>query len=127
MKKRIFLVDDEADFCFFLAKNLEARGDLQVEVFTDARGLLDRMNASVPDLVVLDVMMPGMDGGDIASRLNQDARTKDIPVIFLTSIVKEEEASQSKGLIGGWRYVSKPVKIEALLALIDRMILLKGT
>lgn len=127
MKKRIFLVDDERDFCFFLAKNLEARGDFQVEAFTDARGLLDRMNTSVPDLVVLDVMMPGMDGGDIASRLDQDARTKDIPVIFLTSIVKEDEASRNKGLIGGWRYVSKPVKIKALLALIDRMILLKGT
>ena len=66
--------------------------------------------------------MPGMDGSDVAAALKEDHKTENIPVIFLTAIVKEMELKSSQGFIAGWHYIAKPVEIAKLLALINKLI-----
>ena len=120
--KKILIIDDEEDFCFFLKQNLEATGSF--EVFTSSSGEqgLELARKFTHDLILLDIMMPGMDGPDVAAELKGDRRTENIPAIFLTAIVKEMEIKSSEGFIAGWHYIAKPVEIAKLLALINNLI-----
>ncbi|MDD5347947.1 MAG: response regulator [Candidatus Omnitrophica bacterium] len=118
MKKTVMVIDDEPDFCFFLKQNLEAAGDFGVVTISDAVRAVSQIRSVKPDIVLLDVMMPGVSGPDIAQELKNDVQTKNIPVVFLTAIVEEEQVKQKQNLIGGWLYISKPVKIDELVALV---------
>ncbi len=124
MTKRILVVDDEKDFCFFLKKNLEAAGSFDVTVCHDGSTALTLAESLKPDLILLDVLMPGMDGPEVARRLKENELTQRIPVVFLTAVVREEEAKDRES-IGGWRYIAKPVKIKELVELINTFTLLK--
>jgi two-component system OmpR family response regulator len=73
-----------------------------------------------PDLILLDVMMPGMDGGDVASELRSDNSLKDIPVVFLTAILKKGEIDSQDGLMGGHPFIAKPVSVEELIKCIEK-------
>lgn len=122
--KRILVVDDEKDFCFFLKKNLEAAGSFDVSVCNDGATALSLAENLRPDLILLDILMPGMDGPEVARQLKENPSTKAIPVVFLTAVVKEDEA-KGRESIGGWRYIAKPVKINELVNLINTLTLLK--
>jgi DNA-binding response OmpR family regulator len=73
-----------------------------------------------PDFILLDVMMPGVDGGEVAARLKEDNALQRIPVVFLTAIVQQEETVPTGGNIGGCEYLAKPVKLEDLVACIEK-------
>ena len=120
--KKILIIDDEEDFCFFLKQNLEAVGSFEVFTSPDGEQGFELAKEIIPDLILLDIMMPGMDGPDVAAELKGDRRTENIPVIFLTAIVKEMEIKSNEGFIAGWHYIAKPVEIAKLLALINRLI-----
>ena len=120
--KKILIIDDEEDFCFFLKQNLEAIGSFEVFTSPDGEQGLELAKKIAPDLILLDIMMPGMDGSDVAAELKRDRRTENIPAIFLTAIVKEMEIKSSEGFIAGWHYIAKPVEIVKLLALINNLI-----
>lgn len=122
--KRILVVDDEKDFCFFLKKNLEAAGSFDVTICHNGPTALSLAENIRPDLVLLDILMPGMDGPEVARQLKENPVTKGIPVVFLTAVVKEDEA-KSKDTIGGWRYIAKPVKIKELVEMINSLTLLR--
>jgi len=124
MMKRILVVDDEKDFCFFLKKNLEAAGSFDVTVCHEGLAALQLAETVRPDLILLDILMPGMDGPEVARRLKENPMTQRIPVVFLTAVVKEEEAKDGES-IGGWRYIAKPVKVKELVDLINTLTLLK--
>jgi len=62
-----------------------------------------------PDLILLDVVMPGMDGGDLASRLEASPQLKGVPIVFLTAAATKQEASARGGRIGGLPFLAKPV------------------
>ncbi len=119
---RVLLVDDEKDLTFFVKKNLEARGDFQVQACNDPRKALAEVKSFQPNIVVLDMMMPEVGGEDVASSLREDISTENLPIVFLTALVKEEEAGANSHLIGGQYFVSKPVKIEELIRVIRRAI-----
>jgi two-component system, OmpR family, response regulator len=68
-----------------------------------------------PDLIILDVAMPGMDGGELASRLSEASSLKTVPIIFLTASVTKQEVSERAGLIGGLPFLAKPVDPAELL------------
>ncbi|MBN2121244.1 MAG: response regulator [Candidatus Omnitrophica bacterium] len=106
MKKKILLVDDEKNVTDILYKFLSRQG---FKVFTaaDAEGCLKIARQEVPDLIVLDVMMPGIDGADLAHNLQEDEKTKNIPIIFLTGAVSEEEVAKKGGQIGNRLFISK--------------------
>lgn len=114
-RKKILLIDDEEDFCFFVRKNLEQTGEFEVMATTKGEKGINLARREKPDLILLDIVMPEMDGSDVAEVLLNDPETKQIPLIFLTAIVtKEEIGFESIGEIGGHNFIAKPVDTERL-------------
>lgn len=118
---RILIVDDERDFCHFVKRNLEAEGSYDVATCSDATQAVEQVRVLRPDLVFLDLMMPGLDGNEIAAQLEADPELRTIPVVFLTAVVTQGETDAHDGRIGGRVFLSKPVDLEALLRMIDRV------
>ncbi len=118
-KKKILVVDDEASLTRMLRKNLEATG--KYEVREENFGALAYASAQQfqPDLVLLDVMMPDMDGGAVGAQIKADANLKDVPIVFLTAIVQKGEAAATGSDIGGSTFLAKPVQLEGLIACIE--------
>src|SRR3954471_6670032 len=105
-KTRVLVIDDEAPIRLLCRVNLEAEG-MQVLEAADGPSGLDQAREHRPDVVLLDVMMPGLDGWRVAEQLLQDDRTSEIPIIFLTA--RAEFRDRARGLdIGGVDYVTKP-------------------
>jgi len=103
---RVLVVDDEAPIRLLCRVNLEAEGMSVLEAADGASGL-DLARDEQPDVVLLDVMMPGLDGWRVAEELLEDERTSGIPIIFLTA--RAEFRDRARGLdIGGVDYVTKP-------------------
>ena len=114
-KKRILVVDDEQDLCEILLFNLRAAG-FEAEAANSAGEALERLQQSDNfDLLMLDVMMPGMSGFELAGLLKRDARTAHIPIIFLTAKDTEDDALQGFGL-GADDYVTKPFFVREVVA-----------
>ncbi len=84
-KKRILVVDDEPDFASIVQGNLEKEG-FEVEVAYDGVEGLEKVKANPPDAIVLDVMMPEMDGYKMCSELKADEKYADIPILMLTAV-----------------------------------------
>ena len=119
-KKRILVIDDETSFTRLLKLNLEYNGDYVVhEENVGTRGVAT-IKQFKPDLILLDVMMPAIDGGQIAQRLQGDPALKHIPIIFLTAAVKKAEVGASGGQIGGIPVLAKPVDMDELAAAIEK-------
>src|SRR6185369_17261351 len=112
--KRILVVDDEPSITRNLKLNLESGGGYQVLGENHATNALRATRMFRPDLILLDVMMPGMDGGDVAARLRADPLFRDTPIIFLTAIVSNEETDGHEMLNGGETFLAKPVDIGEL-------------
>ena len=118
-KTRILLIDDEASFTRLLKMNLELTGKFEVkEENWGPRGLAVARDFK-PDLIFLDVMMPGMDGGDLAARMQEVSSLKHVPIVFLTAAVKQKEIDKQGGMIGGFQYLAKPVDVDVILQCIE--------
>jgi two-component system alkaline phosphatase synthesis response regulator PhoP len=118
MAKRILLVDDEQDILDLLKYNLEAEG-FETIMATDGLQALELAQSPAggasPDLIILDVMLPGKDGWEVIRQLRQNENTKYIPVIFLTA--KGNEVDEIVGLeLGADDYIIKPISIRKLIA-----------
>ena len=117
--KRILLVDDEETVTRTLALFLEAEGRYQVQTVNDPRKAREIALSFRPDLMILDVIMPHMDGGDLAAQLTAVPALEGVPVIFMTALVKEAEIGAQGGAIGGRPFLAKPVESADLLAVIE--------
>jgi two-component system, OmpR family, alkaline phosphatase synthesis response regulator PhoP len=103
---KVLVIDDEAPIRLLCRVNLEAEGMAVIEA-SDGPSGLDQAREEDPDVILLDVMMPGLDGWRVAERLLEDDKTSGIPIIFLTA--RAEFRDRAKGLdIGGVDYVTKP-------------------
>lgn len=120
---QILVVDDTPANLGLLVDHLEARG-YEVLVALGGQEALDRLRYAQPDLILLDVMMPGMDGFETCRRLKADAQTRDIPVIFMTALT-DVDSKVSAFAAGGVDYVAKPFQIEELIARIRTHIALR--
>jgi|SRR5687768_5353070 len=115
--RRILVIEDNADLAYGLRNNLEIEG-YEVEVAKDGVKGLARARAARPDLVVLDLMLPGMDGFRVLRALREDGRG--MPVLILTA--RGEEADKVRGLrLGADDYVTKPFGVLELLARIEAL------
>jgi DNA-binding response OmpR family regulator len=122
---RVLVIDDEAPIRLLCRVNLEAEGMKVIEAADGPSGL-EQAREHGPDVVLLDVMMPGLDGWRVAEHLLEDERTNEIPIIFLTA--RAEFRDRARGLdIGGVDYVTKPFNplelaplVRQLLARIER-------
>jgi two-component system alkaline phosphatase synthesis response regulator PhoP len=113
---RVLVIDDEAPIRLLCRVNLEAEG-MQVLEASDGPSGLEEARREKPDVILLDVMMPALDGWRVAEQLLDDASTQDIPIIFLTA--RAEFRDRARGLdIGGVDYVTKPFNPLELAALV---------
>lgn len=111
---KILVVDDEAYIVELVRFNLEKEGFKVLEAF-DGSTALELVEKHLPDLILLDIMLPGMDGLEVCRRLKQDESFRSIPVIFLTA--RGEEIDTVLGLeIGGDDYIKKPFSPRELVA-----------
>lgn len=121
-KRRVLIVDDEQDFTFMTALTLQQMGNYEVREENDAAKALAAAREFKPDVILLDVMMPELDGGDVVAQLRAEHATRDIPVIFLTALVRTGDAETSGLTSGGHRFVPKPVSFDELTAYIDEVL-----
>lgn len=116
MMKKILLVDDEPDIVEFLKYNLE-KANYQVLVGSNGKEALKQLEKK-PDLIILDIMMPEMDGFEVYEKIRSNTHYNQIPVIFLTA--KSGESDEIKGLeIGASDYIQKPISPKKLLARVE--------
>jgi len=109
---RILVVDDEPDILSVLVYHLSREG-YRVTTAVNGQGALATAGAERPDLIILDVMLPGMDGYDVLQRLRKDERTSSIPVILLTA--RREEEERVRGFeVGADDYITKPFSAREL-------------
>ena len=119
MKKRIMIVDDEAAFTRMMKLVLEKGGRYEVICETKATQALATARACQPDLILLDVVMPEMDGGDVAAQIQADAGLKHIPIIFLTALISEKEVLGGPVTRAGYRFLGKLASDTDLIACIE--------
>lgn len=119
MPKKILACDDEKNIARLVQVNLERQG-YQVSVAHDGREALEKIAAERPDLIVLDVMMPYMDGYEVLQNLRRNPATRDIPVIMLTA--KAQDADVFRGWQSGVDcYLTKPFNPTELVAFVNRI------
>ena len=119
MKKRILAVDDEPAFTRMIKLNLEQTGRYEVRTENLGRRAIEAAREFRPDLILLDVMMPGVLGSEIAAQLQADPALRAIKFVFLTAVVTKGEALRSSGPIGGHTFVAKPISAEDLCRVIE--------
>ena len=103
---RVLVIDDEPPIRLLCRVNLEAEGMTVLEAADGPSGL-ELATEERPDVILLDVMMPGLDGWSVAERLLEDDRTSEIPIIFLTA--RAEFRDRARGIdLGGIEYITKP-------------------
>ncbi len=111
---RVLIVDDEDDILALLAYNFKREG-FEVELARDGVEALETAARWQPDVIILDIMMPNMDGIEVCRRIRRDARLRTTPILMLTARTEEED--QIQGLeIGADMYVGKPVSVPVLLS-----------
>lgn len=120
-KKLVLVVDDEEDFSFFVKANLEARGAYCVRMALSGQLGLELAARHKPAVILLDIMMPGVDGLQTLKRLKEEERTMFIPVIMLTARHDDETRIAAAGLYCEG-YLTKPVKIDDLVVRLEKVL-----
>ncbi len=118
-EKKILVIDDEEGFCEFVKHCLERTGRFDVSVATDGASGLSRAETEKPELILLDIRMPKMNGAQVADRLIRGEGTRDIPIAFITGLLTDDEVKKRNGYIHGFPFITKPVTKDELIAQID--------
>lgn len=119
--KKILIVDDEPDVLGVLGKRLAGAG-YQVIKAESGEDALAKAKTELPNLIVLDIIMPDMDGGEVARRLKEEPLTKDIPTIFLTCLYTRREEKKEGHLVKENFFVAKPYNPTEILDIIRKNI-----
>ena len=114
--KRVFIVDDESGFTRLLKLTLEKSGRYLVLEENDGTQAWLAAREFKPDIIFLDVVMPKIDGGDVAQQIRSDPSLAHIPIVFLTAIVSAKEGGHE---IGGFPFLAKPVSLDAVVHCIE--------
>ncbi len=118
---KVLVIDDEPEITDIIETFLETAG-YEVKSENSSMVGIERAKTFLPDIVLLDIMMPFMDGYDICSELKKDEKTKDIPVIFLTG--KDARTDEGRSFrVGGVLYIKKPFSCERLLDIVKMVLL----
>jgi DNA-binding response OmpR family regulator len=120
-KKKLLIIDDERDLLLVLEKKLNAEGYSVVIADNGHDGIM-LAKSYQPDLIILDVSMPDIDGGEVNRKLKDLPETKDIPVIFLTCLLEKEEEKRNGNVIGSNIFFAKPYDMEKLLKAIEGLL-----
>jgi len=123
-RKNILIADDEKDVLSVLEKGLAAEG-YSVITASSGNDAIALAKSKHPDLIILDVLMPGMDGGEVAGKLKEEPETRDIPVIFLTGMFPERKESEDFRMVADYVLFDKPYEILKLINVIENVLLEK--
>ncbi len=122
MKKKVLIIDDEESLLHVLKLNLEATGSYEVRTESKALRAIQVAQRFMPDIIFLDIVMPEMDGSEVANLMKEDKKIKHIPVVFLTATVTAEEVNRAGQMIGGQLFIAKPVNTKQLTECIEKVL-----
>ncbi len=122
MTKKILLVDDEAVLTKMVKMNLERTGNYVVRTENEGTKALQAAREFKPDLILMDVMMPDLNGDEAIAEIREDPNLSSTPYVFMTAIVTKAETADMGNNIGGNEFLAKPVKTEELIATIERIL-----
>jgi len=125
-KIRVLLIDDEPSFTRMLKLSLERRGRFEVRVENNGAYGLKVAQDFLPHIIMLDVIMPDVDGGEVASKIRADEKLKDTPIVFLTAGVSRETTRAKGNVIGGQEYLAKPVTVDEVIRCIETQLRKNG-
>lgn len=119
MKKRILIIDDEPEFTYMLRRSLEVQGYYEVGEENDDSVAQESAHYFDPDLIVLDIMMPHVDGSELAARFREDPILRDVPIIFLTALIDHGDAPEGACDRGGHTFLPKNTPLDKLIECIE--------
>ena len=119
-KKRILLVDDEKSLTTLLKLNLEETGNYDVRVENWPEDALAAARDFKPDLVLLDIIMPRLPGGNVAAQIDSDPVLKGTPIVFLTAAVRRSQVEDNDGIICEHPCLAKPATVDEVIAMIEK-------
>ena len=119
LRYRILLVDDEPAFTRVIKRYLESTGSYEVRTENDGAQVMAVAREFRPHLVLLDVIMPKMDGREIAAQMKGDEHLKRVEIVFLTATVSRSEVRRQPAVQGGPTYLAKPVAAEDVIRCIE--------
>jgi CheY-like chemotaxis protein len=120
-KRRVLIVDDDVNLSRLSGMILENSGKYEVMIVNQSARALAAAIQFQPDVMLLDVDMPGKSGGDLAQEAALDSRLRGVPVLFLTGLVSHAEAGTSPMESGGMKFLAKPVEPALLLATVGQL------
>lgn len=120
-KKKILIIDDEEDFGKMVKMNLEDSGEYEVKAENKGQNGLNTVKKFKPDLILLDIMMPKIDGLNVLEDLKKDKATSSVPVVLLTA-VKTDEIKLKAAQLYGEDYLEKPVTTQKLKDTIEEVL-----
>jgi CheY-like chemotaxis protein len=118
-KKRILLVDDEKSLTSLLKLNLEETGNYEVRVENWPEDAWPAAREFKPDLILLDIIMPRLPGGNVAAQIDADPELKNTPIVFLTAAVRKHQVEDNDGIISGRPCLAKPASLDEVIAIIE--------
>jgi CheY-like chemotaxis protein len=122
--KKILIIDDEADICNFSKRVLDRTGKFETLVSQDSEKGLEIARNDKPDLILLDINMPNMDGGAVAQELSESQFTSSIPIVFITALLKKDEVDQ-EGKVNKHFFLPKPISSDELVNKIEEILGMK--
>lgn len=121
-EKKILIIDDDIEFSGLVRSGLEKTGKYKVQVENQGSSGVNAAKAFKPDLIILDVVMPDMDGPEVAEKIQEDNTIANVPIVFLTSIVSEEEVKSHSGVIGGRHFIAKTERIQNIVSYVEQIL-----
>ena len=120
---KVLTIDDEADFCYFVKKNLMQSGMFDVTIATNGAEGIKMAESEKPDIILLDLFMPDMPGEDVAAALGEKASTAKIPILFVTALATNEDVIEGEeNKIGNNYILPKPVRTKKLIETIVKIL-----
>ena len=112
---KVLVVDDEVDFCYFVKKNLMHDGLFDVITATNGKDGIELAESELPDIILLDLVMPDMPGEDVAAALKDNPATANIPILYITALAtKDDVVDSEENKIGNNYILPKPVRTKEL-------------
>ncbi|MFH1837126.1 MAG: response regulator [Candidatus Omnitrophota bacterium] len=121
-KKRILIIDDEENFTRMVKINLELTDRYEVYTENESSKGLASAKWIKPDLILLDIIMSDTEGSEVAAQIKNDVDVKNIPIVFLTAVVRKEEIDQHRKAIGGHLFIAKPASTKEIIDIIEKVL-----
>ena len=120
MKKKVLLVDDEKSLTTLLKLNLEETGRYEVRAVNLGEEALPAAREFKPDIMLLDLIMPYMPGGNVVAQFEAEAEFQNLPIVFMTAAVQRSRVAENDGMVSGKPCIAKPASLPEIIAMIEQ-------